>query len=909
MQARVTAILVARNGAQYLERTIAALRAQTRTPDALVAVDTASTDGSADLLMSAVPTQFVSAQGRSSFGSAVRQSLTAIGPAASDDEWLWLLDADNAPAPDALAALLGAVEIAPSVAIAGPKLMRWDAPDVIAAFGESMTTRGATVQLVTNELDQAQHDRSSDLLAVAAGGMLVRRTVFAALGGFDPALPTVDAALDLCVRARLAGHRVVAVPSARVASDAQPPRFTAVRAAQLHRRLVYAPPLAVPLHWLSLVPIAVIRSLWQLAAKRPARVPGEIAAAFTAAFAPGVGAARRILARSRTLGWAAVAPLRVQSGQARELAANRAAVVTSQAEAVAPRPGFFAAGGAWVVILLAAVGILGFGSYLTATALAGGALAPLSGSVADLWTNPATADPFSWVLAVLGTLTFWSPTSSFVALYLLALRLAGLAAWACAARFSTRGWAPAVAAVLWALAPPFLAGLHTGHLGASIAHLALPWLVIATVNAARSWSAAGAAALRFAITVASAPVLGPGLRAAWLAWAVAHPRSLYRTWVIPVPAAVLFAPLVIAQVGRGSAIAILADPGVAYRLDAASGWQLALGSPAGGSNGWLAVTTALGLPASTTLVIVAALLAPLAALALLALFLPGSRRAIPLLAVSLHGFVTAVVSAHHDLSHAGSATVSFWPGSGLSVYWLGLVGAAVVALEALASSVVLPALLAILGSVALAAPLVVAPLLGASAVIETNGRMLPAFITAQSVTRPTIGTLELTAQSDGSLAAAVHRGAGTPLDETSTFAATSVDEVNADIALLAGNLAARSGFDPTETLDSAGISFILIPEAAPGAAATARTRAADALDSNERFTAIGETAFGSLWRYTGDVTDVVEQPAPAVQLIIMGVVFGAAALLAIPTATRRRPVAASSGDENPADTFEEDENA
>ena len=909
MQARVTAILVARNGAQYLERTIAALRAQTRTPDALVAVDAASTDGSADLLMSAVPTQFVSAQGRSSFGSAVRQSLTAIGPAASDDEWLWLLDADNAPAPDALAALLGAVEIAPSVAIAGPKLMRWDAPDVIAAFGESMTTRGATVQLVTNELDQAQHDRSSDLLAVAAGGMLVRRTVFAALGGFDPALPTVDAALDLCVRARLAGHRVVAVPAARVASDAQPPRFTTVRAAQLHRRLVYAPPLAVPLHWLSLVPIAVIRSLWQLAAKRPARVPGEIAAAFTAAFAPGVGAARRILARSRTLGWAAVAPLRVQSGQARELAANRAAVATSEAEAVAPRPGFFAAGGAWVVILLAAVGILGFGSYLNATALAGGALAPLSGSVADLWTNPATADPFSWVLAVLGTLTFWSPTSSIVALYLLALPLAGLAAWACAARFSTRGWAPAVAAVLWALAPPFLAGLHTGHLGASIAHLALPWLVIATVNAARSWSAAGAAALLFAITVASAPVLGPVLLAAWLVWAVAHPRSLYRTWVIPVPAAVLFAPLVIAQVGRGSAIAILADPGVAYRLDSASGWQLALGSPAGGSNGWLAVTTALGLPASTTLVIVAALLAPLAALALLALFLPGSRRAIPLLAVSLLGFVTAVVSAHLELSHAGSATVSIWPGSGLSVYWLGLVGAAVVALEALASSVVLPALLAILGSVALAAPLVVAPLLGASAVIETNGRMLPAFITAQSVTRPTIGTLELTAQSDGSLAAAVHRGAGTSLDETSTFAATSVDEVDADIALLAGNLAARSGFDPTETLDSAGISFILIPEAAPGAAATARTRAADALDSNERFTAIGETAFGSLWRYTGDVTDVVEQPAPAVQLIIMGVVFGAAALLAIPTATRRRPVAASSGDENPADTFEEDENA
>ena len=909
MQARVTAILVARNGAPYLERTIAALRAQTRTPDALVAVDVASTDNSAELLMGAVPSQFVSAQARSSFGSAVRQSLSAIGPADSDDEWLWLLDCDNAPEPDALRALLGAVEIAPSVAIAGPKLMRWDEPDVIAAFGESMTTRGGSVQLVANELDQAQHDRGSDLMAVAAGGMLVRRTVFASLGGFDPALATADAALDLCVRARLAGHRVVAVPAARVASDAQPPRFGAVRSAQLHRRLVYAAPLAVPLLWLSLVPLAVIRSLWQLAAKHPGRVPGELAAAFAVAFSPGIAPARRVLARSRTLGWAAVAPLRVQSGQARELAANRAAVAVSAAEAVLPRPGFFSTGGAWVVILLAAVGILGFGSYLNATALAGGALAPLSGSVAELWNNPATADPFSWVLAVLGTLAFWSPTASIVALYLLALPLAGLAAWACAARFSTRGWAPAAAAVLWALAPPFLAGLHTGHLGASIAHLALPWLVLAAINAARSWSAAGAAALLFALTVGSAPSLIPILLVAWLALAVARPRSLYRTWVIPVPAAVLFAPLAIAQIGRGSGIAILADPGVVFPVNAASGWQLALGSPAGGSNGWLAVTTALGLPPSATIIVVAALLAPLAALALLSLFLPGSRRAVPLLAVSLLGFITAVVSAHLELSHVGSATVSIWPGSALSVYWLGLVGAAVVALEALASAVALPALLAIIGSVVLAAPLVVAPLLGASAVVESDGRMLPAFVTAQAVTRPDIGTLELTAQPDGSFGATVHRGAGTALDETSTLSATSVDEVDADVALLAGNLASRSGLDAGEALERNGISFVLIPDAAPGAAATARLRAADALDSNDQFTAIGETAFGSLWRYTGDVSDVEDQPAPTWQLIVLGVVFGIAALLAIPTGTRRRPVAASPGDENPADTFEEDENA
>lgn len=908
MQARVTAVLVARNGGQHLERTVAALRAQTRTPDTLVTVDVASTDDSAALLMSAAPTQFVSATARSSFGSALSHALGAIGNADSENEWLWLLAPDNAPEPDALSRLLGAVEIAPSVAIAGPKLMRWDAPDTIAAFGESMTTRGASVQLVRNELDQAQHDRGSDLLAVASGGMLVRRTVFAALGGFDPGLPTVDAALDLCIRARMAGHRVIAVPSARVASDTRPAGFGAVRAAQLHRRLVYAPAPAVPLLWLSLVPLALVRVVWHLTAKRLGRVPGELSAALGTAFSPSIAGARRNFARTRTLGWGAIAPLRVQAGQARELAANRAAVANDEAETVTARPGFFAAGGAWIVILLAAVGVVAFGAYLNATALAGGSLAPLSSNVGDLWSNPSTADPFSWVLALLGSISFWSPSSSVVALYLLAIPLAGLGAWCCAARFSTRGWPPAVAAVLWALAPPFLASLHGGHLGAVIAHLALPWLVFAVVNAARSWSAAGAAALLFAVTVASAPVLGPVLLAGWLAWALANPRSLFRTWLIPVPAAVLFAPLVVAQVARGSAIAVLADPGVPSLFGAASGWQLALGSPAGGSNGWIAVTAALGLPSAATLVIVAAVLAPVAALAVLALFLPGSRRAIPPLAVALLGFITAVVSAHLELSHAAAATTPVWPGSGLSVYWLGLVGAVVVALEALASAVVLPALLSIVGSVALAAPLIVAPLLGATPVVETNGRILPAFVTAQSRTVDNLGTLLLTAQSDGSLAASVHRGAGTTLDERSTLVATDVSALDADLADLVGNLAARSGLDSSPALEQAGISFVLLPEVAPGAAAAARLRAADALDSNELFVAIGETDFGFLWRYTGTVTGIGPESAPPVQLLGLGVVFGLAALLAIPTGTRRRPVAAAEADENPAATFDEDEN-
>ena len=905
MQARVTAIVVARNGAGYLEHTLTALRAQTRPVDSLVGVDLGS---SADLFTG--HTQLVTASPRASFGSAVGEALRALPAEEHADEWLWLLAADSAPAPDALAALLHAVEIAPSVAIAGPKSMRWDAPRTIARFGESLTRFGSAVQLVTDELDQAQHDRVSDLLGIAPEGMLVRRGVLTALGGFDPGLPTADAGLDLGIRARLAGHRVVAVPAARIATDSPLPRYAASRAAQLHRRLVYAPGAAVPIHWLSLLPIALLRSFVHAAAKHPGRIGGELGAAFRAAFDPSVGPARSRLARARVASWAALAPLRVQPSQARELAATRAAAAVASGEPVAPRPGFFAAGGAWTVILLAAVGVGVFGSYLNATALSGGGLAPLSGSLAQLWTNPLPADPFSWVLAVLGTLTFWSPSSSIVVLYLLAIPLAALSAWACAARFSTRGWAPAVAAVLWALAPPYLASLHGGHLGAVIAHLLLPWLVLATVNAARSWSAAGAAALLFAAVVASAPVLGPVLLAGWLAFAIVSARTIYRTIVIPLPAAVLFAPLIAAQIARGTPLALLAEPGVASVTTPASGWQLALGSPTGGANGWAAVTAALGLPDGLTLVIVAALLAPLAALALLAIFLPGSRRAVPLLALSLLGFVTAVASAHLEVSHVGALTTPIWPGVGLSVYWLGLVGAAAMALEALAKAVLVPALLAIVSAVLVATPLLAAPALGLTAVHETNGRMLPAFVTAQSSTRPTIGTLELTAQPDGGVGVQLHRGAGTALDQRSTVDATETAIGDESLATLAGNLAARSGLDAAPALAEHGVSFVLLAPASPTATAAegaARLRAADALDSSDLFVAIGDTDHGYLWRVAADTVDAPAEEASLPYGILLGLVFGVTAVLAIPTGTRRRPVAATEVDDNPADTFEEDE--
>ena len=937
MQPRVTAILVARNGADFLERTLAAISAQTHRPDALVAVDAGSKDSSAGLLAAAAPTQFVTTSARAGFGSSVGHAVRVALAPAVEDEWLWLLNADAAPHPRALASLLGAVEIAPSVAVAGPKLMRWDDPATIARYGESITRVGASVILVENELDQSQYDTQSDLLAVSASGMLVRRSVWAGLGGFDPGLPSVDAALDFSIRARLAGYRVIGVPSARVFSVGGPELFgrttisgpaTArlARTAQLHRRMVYATGLAPLLVWLSLLPLAILRSGLQLIRKQPALVGGELSSALRVAFSGSIAQARRNLRRTKRVSWKAIAPLRISSALRRERRAARPQAGDADAEApVARRASFFTGGGAGVVLVAAIIGVVVFGPLLGAAAVQGGALLPLSHTVGQLWANVGygwhsanggflgASDPFAAVLAILGSLTFWSPSFSIVLLYLIALPLAALGAWWCATRLSTRGWAPAIAALIWALAPPFLSSLTTGHLGAVIAHVLLPWLALAVLLAARSWSASAAAALLFAAIAASSPDLVPALVILLIVWIAARPKAVLRLVGVVIPAAALFAPLIYAQVQRGTPLALLADPGLPTFAAVPSPTQLALGSTDTTLSGWSGVELfGKGISGPVAL---AMLLAPVLIAALLAPFLRGSARSVPSIVVALLGFVTAVVATGLSFSTDGLHSVSLWPGSGQSLMWLGITGALVCTLEAIGRGAPLTGLVVVVASALAVAPLLIAPLAGTSAIAAGTGTLLPAFVDADATGKPALGTLVLVPQSNGALSAVVQRGTGEFLDDQSTLAdtTTGLNSAQKSVAVLAGNLASRSGVDAAGQLDANRIGFVLLSPASANGAQDVRERAEDALNGDSALTPVGNTSLGILWRYNGLAATGLRTGNPdggnlrTGILIGIGVVFLITLLLAIPGGVRRRRSTVAVDDAERATLGEDDD--
>ena len=219
----VTALLVSHDGARWLPAVLAGLHAQTRPVDRVVAVDTTSRDGSADLLRTALGDHAVHVlPGSTSYPDAVREGLaradadprTATLP---DEEWVWLLHDDSNPAPDALAELLAAAEADPGVAILGPKLREWPSLRRLLEVGLTITGTGhRETGLERGEYDQGQHDAVREVLAVNTAGMLVRRRVLDELGGLDRELPVFGNDIDFGWRAAQAGHRTLVVPQSVV---------------------------------------------------------------------------------------------------------------------------------------------------------------------------------------------------------------------------------------------------------------------------------------------------------------------------------------------------------------------------------------------------------------------------------------------------------------------------------------------------------------------------------------------------------------------------------------------------------------------------------------------------------------------------------------------------------------------
>ncbi|MFI8631148.1 glycosyltransferase [Microbacterium sp. NPDC077663] len=937
MPARVHAILVVRPHGRgptdlHLSRTLRALAAQTRRADVLTVV-LCGPDETLTRLASESGAEAVIVAGRNTgFADALRLA----GRRISGDA-VWLLAQDTAPAPDALARLAGALETAPSVALAAPKLVSWDDPSRIVSLGVTLTRTGRTVGLADGELDQGQHDTGEDVLGTDIRGALVRTPVWRALGGVDPGLSGADEGLDLGIRARLAGGRVALAPTAIVAvagdgvagipggrtAGARGRRLYAARKAQLHRRLVYAPAPVVPLHWLSLLPLALWRTLGHLVAKNPGRIGPEWAASVSVLLGlASIIRARRTIRRTRTTSWSSLAQLRIGRRDLRERLEDEADAAAAPREELR----FFSGGGAWVVLGALATSLLSFSALLAWPVLGGGGLAPLRSGVVALWTDAAygpralgwdtvgPADPFAAVVALIGSLSPLAPSRALVILWVLGLPLAALGGWFAATRVTERSVLRCAAAFAWAVAPTFLVALIEGRPAAVVLHLALPWLVYTAAAARRSWSSAGLASIILVIVVACAPSLAPAVAVLWLlalilVIAVRRGRGSGRVAWLVIPTVAVFLPLVWYHVTTGDPLAVFADPGRPLAVTGNPDGLLprilfAFGYPSTDGAGWLPFLGEDGrawwVAAFTAPVLLLALLAPV-----LGRLLPAS---LALVAAAL-GVATAVLASGVALTAAASGPVTVWPGSALSLAWAGLVLAAITGLDGFRR---VDALVPVAASVVIAflavgaVPALTAVLRGDAALTDGPSSTLPAYVQTAGSEGERDGeqtaTLVLTAQADAAYSASVVWGASETLGGQTTVQSTRPELTAGDreLAHVTADLVSTATGDVVSDLARHGIAYVLLEEAPDESdvARAARLGAQNLLNQRADLVSVGDTARGTLWSVEGTIAERTVDDASGphsvrVALLQLGVIV-IALLLAVPTraslrAGRRHP--------------------
>ena len=208
----VAVVILNLNGRPYLDVCLASLKQLTVPVDVVVA-DNGSTDNSLAYLRAHYPAvQLIDLKKNWGFAEGYNRALAHIS-----HPWVVLLNNDAALEPDWLERLLAVGQREPRAAILGGKLLfnRKDQIErVMQSAGARFTDSGAAFEIGWWQLDRGQYDQPAQVGSIPGAALLVKRQVFAALGGFDAAYFAYLEDVDLCWRAWLTGHAVHYAPEA-----------------------------------------------------------------------------------------------------------------------------------------------------------------------------------------------------------------------------------------------------------------------------------------------------------------------------------------------------------------------------------------------------------------------------------------------------------------------------------------------------------------------------------------------------------------------------------------------------------------------------------------------------------------------------------------------------------------------
>lgn len=213
--ASVTAVVPCHNGGERLLRTIEALERQTLAPTRIIVVDDASDDGTGERVAARHPSVTVLRLPRNLGLSAARNA--GLEEAATD--LVLLVDHDIYLEPDCIELLADSLRTMEAVA-ACPRIRLHPEREIVQAEGAEPHFVG-TLRLRHGWklASDVPASAPTEVSAVPGGCLLVERTRLLAAGGFDELITFYFEDLELSVRLRGLGHRLVAVPAAEAFHD------------------------------------------------------------------------------------------------------------------------------------------------------------------------------------------------------------------------------------------------------------------------------------------------------------------------------------------------------------------------------------------------------------------------------------------------------------------------------------------------------------------------------------------------------------------------------------------------------------------------------------------------------------------------------------------------------------------
>ena len=576
-------------------------------------------------------------------GDAIRRA-QAQGAPFTSEQWWWILHEDSAPESECLDELIQAAAVGRTVGAVGVKQMSWDGNRLLELGIFATASARRLERIGDDDIDQGQHDGTSDVLGVGTAGLFISAEAYEAIGGFDPALGPFGDGLDLGRRLHLAGYRVIVAPKARVrharvslysgfdaasetdrseptgdvsdalvdGNDATDGSFRKRRYAQMYNWCKAVSALVLPFLALWLLVWSPARALGRILTGRASLALPEIGAVVSLIGAtPRLLAGRARAARSRRVPRSALRALETAPGLLRKEPAGVDEdehgeridpLVVASMRRYRVRSASTALG---LLIMTAAMATMQW--WGTATGLVGGAWVSLPSSWSELWEAAWSAwipggdgyaggaDPLTILMAILSApFAPMGVTPGALAAFLLVAStpIAAMLAWIPSRALTSSLRVRFLVSLAWSLAPSLLMSATHGVLAATLAHAALPVFAAYCVGQPKPLLVAGAGG------VDEAPLRPRGINGGCAALALVA-LACCVPWMLPLGAAAL------AWRSRRSLLAalpalVLLVPTYVWIAARPSAWP-ALASTSGGvhayarSDSWMAM---LGMPAA-----------------------------------------------------------------------------------------------------------------------------------------------------------------------------------------------------------------------------------------------------------------------------------------------------------------------